>query len=472
MFPIDHDNHRRLLRRQFLTGSALSLAPLAVSALAAEANSTGETPRHHFPPRAKSVIFLFMIGGPRQLDLFDPKPEIAKREGQTLPEELLKKAKFAQIQEKRPKLMGSPWRFKRHGQSGTPVSELLPHTAGIVDRLTFVRTMKTDDTNHMFAELLMSTGWRRFGRPSLGSWVVYGLGSESQQLPAFTVLRSGMRPRSKSANYSNGFLPSRFQGTPLRDRGQPILNLANPNGVSAEQQRASIDLINSLNELRFRSSGDDETAARMANYELAFQMQSAAPEMLAIQSESSETLKQYGIANPAQPSFARNCLLARRLVERGVRFVQLFHGDWDHHTHIKTGLPGQCRAVDRSSAALVKDLAQRGLLDDTLVVWGGELGRTSVAQKGAKPDIPVGRDHHIDAFTMWFAGGGVRAGHSIGQTDELGYSPTTDSWHVHDLQATILHALGLEHTRLTYRHRGRDFRLTDIGGEVKSELFR
>lgn len=470
----------RQTRRQLLAGSALSLAPISLAALLDSNRAAAEEPfvdrqrsgqASHFPPRAKSVIFLFMIGGPSQLDLFDPKPELTRRAGEPLPDEFLKHAKFAQIQEKQPKLMPSPWKFARHGECGATVSELLPHTASIVDQITFVNTIKTDDTNHMFAELLMNTGWRQFGRPSMGSWVVYGLGSASENLPAFTVLRSGMRPRSKSANYGNGFLPSKYQGTPLRSSGDPILSLSSPPGFSSQRQRESIVTLNQLNQLQYQRTGDDEIAARIASYELAFRMQTAAPELLDLGSETPDTLLLYGIDDPSRPSYARNCLLARRLVERGVRFVQLFHGDWDHHTGIETGLPTQCKLTDQPSAALVKDLARRGLLDDTLVIWGGELGRGAVAQKSDKPNVAVGRDHHIEASTMWFAGGGVNPGRTIGTTDDFGYFPTNDSWHVHDVQATILHLLGLDHLQLTYPYQGRNFRLTDVAGNVKSQLF-
>lgn len=454
-------------RRALFRSGGLSLASLAMSQLAAA--ETGAARRSHFAPRAKSVIFLFQVGGPSQLDLFDPKPEVNRRDGEELPESLLKKVSFAQIQEKRPRLMGSPYRFRQHGESGAWVSELMPHTAGIVDRITIARTLRTDDTNHMFAELLMNTGWRRFGRPSLGSWVSYGLGSQSQEMPAFLVL--GSKPRSKSANYGNGFLPSQYQGTVLRDAGEPILNLSNPPGVTTRRQRLSIDAINQLNRLRLDASGDDEIRARIASYEMAYRMQARAPELLSLDRETPETLKLYGIDDPARPSFARNCLLARRLVEKGVRFVQVFHGDWDHHTDIGNRLPSECRVTDQGSAALVVDLARRGLLEDTLVVWGGELGRTPVAQKPMAAGGRVGRDHQIEAFTMWFAGGGVRPGQVIGETNDLGCLPAEDGWHVYDLQATILHALGLDHERLTYRYEGREFRLTDIYGEVKSELF-
>ena len=423
----------------------------------------------HFPAKAKSVIFLFMVGGPSQLDLFDPKPDLIKHAGKPLPDSLLKQVTFAQIQEKQPKLMGSPWKFARHGECGATVSELLPFTASIVDRLSIVRNIKTDDTNHMFAELMMNTGWRQFGRPSIGSWVVYGLGSESQNLPAFLVL--GSKPRSKGANYGNGFLPSKYQGTPLRSSGAPILNLASPAGFSPARQRQSIETINALNRLRYQQTGDDEISARISSYELAFRMQSAGPELLDLKGETKQTLAEYGIDDPNRPSYARDCLLARRLVERGVRFVKVFNSDWDHHNRIEFSLPRQCRAVDQPSVALVNDLARRGLLDDTLVIWGGELGRTPVAQVSDKPNIAVGRDHQIEAFTMWFAGGGVKPGQTVGETNDFGCLPTGDSWHIYDLQATILHALGLDHKRLTYRYQGRDFRLTDIHGDVKHSLF-
>jgi len=453
----------------------VSLAPAALASLIdQEAQAVGNFPdtvRTHHAPRAKSVIFLHMIGGPSQIDLFDPKPEVNRRSGEPLPESLLKQLSFAQIQEKRPQLMGSPWRFSPHGESGTHVSELMPYFASIVDQVSLVRTVKTDNTNHMFAELMLNTGWQRFGRPSIGSWVVYGLGCESQQLPAFMVLRSGMRPRSKASNYSNGFLPSQFQGTPLQTAGDPVLHLASPAGFTRNRQRQTVDAVNALNRFRFDLTGDDEIAGRIASYEMAFRMQSAATEWLNLSDETADTLRLYGIDDTDRPSYARNCLLARRLVERGVRFAQIFHGDWDHHTNIEDGLPAQCKATDQATAALVTDLVRRGLLEDTLVIWGGELGRGPVAQKGNKPAVAVGRDHQIEAFTMWFAGGGVRPGQTIGETNDLGCLPVTDPWQIHDVQATLLHLLGMDHTQLTYRFQGRDFRLTDVHGHVKTDLF-
>lgn len=461
-------------RRRFFKENALGVASLALPSMlttdgfGAEDNTSDRT---HHVPTAKNVIFMCQIGAPSQFDLFDPKPVLNQRDGEELPQSFLDRVEFAQIKEAKPKLMGTPYEFQQHGESGQWVSELMPHTAGIVDELAFVHTCQAEDQNHMFAELQMNTGWRRFGRPSLGSWVLYGLGSESKNLPGFMVLRSGMHPRSKGANYGPGFLPGTMQGTPLQSNGPPILNLANPKGISQKSQSSTVKAINALNRLKFEENTDPDIATRIANYELAFKMQSSAPELLDMSGETQETLDLYGIVDPARPSYARNCLLARRLVERGVRFVELFHGDWDHHTSIYQRLPGECKTTDQASAALVLDLKRKGLLDDTLVIWGGEFGRSSVAQKSLKPGEPVGRDHHVDAFTMWFAGGGVASGKSIGETDEIGFDATTDRWHIHDLHATFLHALGLDHKRLTYRHQGRDYRLTDVHGNVKRELF-
>lgn len=461
-------------RRQFFKENALAVASLAwPSMLAAEGlgDETVSAPKLHHQPTAKNVIFMCQIGAPSQFDLFDPKPVLNQRDGEELPQSFLDRVEFAQIKEAKPRLMGTPYKFTQHGESGQWVSELMPYTAGIVDDLAFVHTCQAEDQNHMFAELHMNTGWRRFGRPSLGSWVLYGLGSESKNLPGFMVLRSGMHPRSKGANFGHGFLPGTMQGTPLQTNGPPILNLKSPDGFSRESQAATVRAVNELNRLKQRENPDPDIETRIANYELAFRMQSSAPELLDLSGETQETLALYGIKDPGQPSYARNCLLARRLVQRGVRFVELFHGDWDHHTSIYQRLPGECQTTDQASAALVLDLKRLGLLKDTLVIWGGEFGRSSVAQKSQKPGEPVGRDHHVEAFTMWFAGGGVSQGKSIGETDDIGFDATTDRWHIHDLHATMLHALGLDHKRLTYRHQGRDYRLTDVHGNVKRELF-
>ena len=456
--------------RQGLTGIALP-ALLSADTAAGTPGGVYQPRAPHLRPTARNVIFMFQIGAPSQLDMFDPKPELNKRDGNPLPQSFLERVKFAQIQDKQPRLMGTPYRFSRHGESGQWVSELMPHTARIVDQLSFVHTCQAEDTNHMFGELQMSTGWRRFGRPSIGSWVLYGLGSESENLPGFMVLRSGMHPRSKGANFGNGFLPATMQGTPLQDSGSPILNLETPPGFEGKSQASTVEAITRLNALRQPETPDPGIEARIASYELAFRMQASAPELLDLSSETAETLQMYGIEDPGKPSYARNCLLARRMIERGVRFVELFHGDWDHHTNIYKRLPAECQATDQPSAALVTDLARRGLLDDTLVSWGGEFGRSSVAQKSQAPGEPVGRDHHVDAFTMWFAGGGVVGGKSIGETDDIGFDALTDRWHIHDLHATFLHALGMDHRRLTYQHQGRDYRLTDIHGTVKTELF-
>ena len=474
------DSFFKQSRRQFVGRCGMSLASMAFwSLMKAEAlaSSTASEPtgldpmqpkRPHFAPKAKNVIFLFMVGGPSHLDMFDYKPALEKRQGEPIPESFIKGVKFAQITEKQPKLMGSKWKFSQHGQCGAYMSELVPHMSAIVDDIAFIRTLKIDDTNHFFAELQMHTGWRQVGRPSMGSWVTYGLGSESRDMPGFVVLQSGGTPRAKSGVYSAGFLPPAFQGVPLRSNGDPILNLTSPAGFTQGRQHRTIETINKINNIHLQETGDPEIAARVAAYELAFRMQATAPELLDLKDESKEMLAMYAV-DPKVPSFARNCLLARRLIERGVRFVQLFHGDWDHHLAIEKSLPGQCKSVDQASAALIKDLKQRGLLNDTLVIWGGEFGRTPMAQ--IDKSAAVGRDHHIEAFTMWMAGGGVKPGISVGATDDLGFFATEDPWHIHDLHATVLHLLGLNHEQLTYRFQGRDFRLTDVFGKVINKLF-
>ncbi len=427
----------------------------------------------HLPARAKSVIYLFMAGGPSQLELFDFKPLLQKFSGQPIPDSLIQGRRFAFMDtftKEHPKLLGTVRKFARHGDSGSWVSALLPRMAEVVDDLTFVKSVATDVFNHAPAKLFVNTGSSQFGRPSMGAWVTYGIGSESTDLPGFVVLQSGPRgPRGGAVNWGSGFLPSTFQGVPLRAGGEPILNLATPAGIAPELQRQTIETINGLNRERLIATADPEITTRISAYEVAFRMQSSAPELIDLRSETAATLKMYG-AEPGKPSFANNCLLARRLVERGVRFVQLYHTDWDHH-----GVPGQtltrdldqvCRDIDQPCAALIKDLKARGLLDDTLVVWGGEFGRTPMGEMRET----VGRNHHIDAMTMWLAGGGVKRGVTVGETDEFGFAPVSDRVHIHDLQATILHLLGLDHTRLTFRFQGRDFRLTDVGGHVVEKL--
>jgi hypothetical protein len=427
----------------------------------------------HFPARARSVIYLFMAGGPSQLELFDYKPELQKYSGQPIPDSFIQGRRFAFMDiftKEHPRLLGTVRKFARYGQSGEWVSALLPRMAEVVDDLTFVKSVATDVFNHAPAKLFANTGSSQFGRPSMGSWVTYGIGSESADLPGFVVLQSGPRgPRGGAVNWGNGFLPSSYQGVPLRGGGEPILNLSTPPGISRDRQRRTIEAIAALNQARFDATADPEIATRMGAYEVAFRMQSSAPELIDLGAETAATLKMYG-AEPGKPSFASNCLLARRLVERGVRFVQLYHTDWDHH-----GVPGQtltrdldqvCHDIDQPCAALIKDLKTRGLLDSTLVVWGGEFGRTPMGEIRET----VGRNHHIDAMTMWLAGGGVKPGVTVGETDELGFGPVSDRVHMHDLQATILHLLGLDHTKLTFRFQGRDFRLTDVAGEVVTKL--
>ncbi|MBM3822887.1 MAG: DUF1501 domain-containing protein [Verrucomicrobia bacterium] len=459
-------------RRWFLQRCSIGLGWMALSRFpGANASSPMAPKQSMYFGRAKRVIYLFMAGGPSQLELFDYKPRLVALNGQPVPDSLIAGKRFAFMNTSHgTKLLGTRRAFRRHGQSGMWVSDLFPHTARIVDHLTMVRSCATDLFNHAPAKLFMNTGSGQFGRPSMGSWIAYGLGSESQNLPGFVVLQSGPRgPRGGAVNWGSGFLPTTFQGVPFRPGREPILNQANPPGVTSEDQRRTLDALRDLNALRARFTADPEIETRVASYEMAFRMQSSAPELTDLSGETDETLKLYG-ASREQPSFARNCLLARRLIERDVRFVQLYHTNWDSHggpgETLEKDLPQVCREVDQAQAALVLDLKHRGLLDDTLVIWGGEFGRTPM---GENRDT-TGRNHHIDAFTMWFAGGGMKAGAEVGQTDELGFSPVEDRAHVHDLHATLLHLLGLEHTRLTYRFQGRDFRLTDIHGEVLPHL--
>jgi hypothetical protein len=475
------DKELELTRRQLFGYGGFGLGGLALGSmlnadglLAAPPPpfpSTGPlSPRPpHYAPRAKSVIFLFMAGGPSQLELFDFKPKLLELDGQVIPESYVKNQRFAFIKQNA-KLLGTRREFTRHGESGQEISGCLPYTARIADDIAIVKSMATDVFNHGPAKFLTNTGSPRFGFPSMGSWVTYGIGSECRDLPGFVVLQSGPRgPRGGSPNWGSGFLPTTYQGVPFRGKGDPILNLTSPAGVTRKGQRKFTDVVGDLNRLRRQETGDPEIDTRIASYEMAFRMQSSAPDLMDVSGESKETLELYG-AEPGQSSFANNCLLARRLVERGVRFVQLFHTDWDHHgnkgTELGESLDKICREVDQPSAALVTDLKRLGLLDDTLVIWGGEFGRTPQAE----PRELIGRDHHIEAYTMWLAGGGVKPGVTIGKTDELGFYAVEDRVHIHDLQATALHLLGLDHLNLTYRFQGRDFRLTDVGGEVVEKL--
>jgi len=464
-------------RRHFLSRCALGVGSIALGALGQEGTSKAAAPmpfanplapkQPMSPARAKNIIYLFMAGGPSQLELFDFKPRLVELNGEPIPSSYIEGKRFAFMGTSHgTKLLGTRRQFRQHGRSGMWVSDRFPYTAAIVDDATFVRSCATNLFNHAPAKLFMNTGSGQFGRPSLGSWVTYGLGSDSQNLPGFVVLQSGPRgPRGGSVNWASGFLPTSYQGVPLRGQGDPILNVASPRGVTSQRQRDAIDAIRDLNLKRLVETGDPEISTRIAAYEMACRMQASAPELIDLSRESEATLRLYGVQGN-QPSFARNCLLARRLVERGTRFVQLYHTNWDSHggpgENLENDFEKVCREVDQGQAALIHDLKARGLLEDTLVVWGGEFGRTPM---GENRDT-TGRNHHIDAFTMWFAGGGTRPGTSLGRTDELGFNAVEDRCHVHDLHATILHLLGIDHTRLTFRFQGRDFRLTDVHGDV------
>lgn len=463
-------------RRHFFQQCGVGLGSIALSSLVAGAaqaavpfNNPLLPKSPHFAPRAKNVIFLFMAGGPSQLELFDYKPTLQKHNGEPIPPSYMEGRRFAfmdSFAKETPKLLGTSRNFMQQGQCGAWVSECLPYTAGIVDDITFLKTVATDVPNHAPAKIFMNTGSGQFGRPSMGAWVTYGLGSEAQDLPGFVVMQSGPRgPRGGAPLWGSGFLPTAHQGVPFRSSGDPILNLSCPQDIADDSQRGVIDAVNALNQERLELTGDAEIATRISAYEMAYRMQSSAPELMDLTGESPATLAMYGVEED-KPSFARNCLLARRLVERGVRFIQLYHTNWDHHggntENLTSHLDEVCRDVDQGSAALVHDLKQRGLLEDTLVIWGGEFGRTPM---GEIRDT-VGRNHHIECSTMWMAGGGTKSGYTHGETDELGFLPVRDRVHVHDVHATILHMLGLDHERLTYRVKGRDFRLTDVHGHI------
>ncbi|MFN0170405.1 MAG: DUF1501 domain-containing protein [Bryobacteraceae bacterium] len=464
-------------RRSFFQDCAGGLGTIALAHLlagegrTAEARSDPMAPKApHFPAKAKNVIFLFMEGAPSQIDLFDPKPGLKKWHGTPLPESMTKDLKLAFIKPSA-KILASPRVFTRQGQCGMELSDYIPHLGTVADDLCLVRSLVTDAFNHHPGQLMLMSGTMQFGRPSMGAWVTYGLGSESNNLPGFVVLSSGRGTSGGASNYTSGLLPSSYQGVPFRSSGDPVLYLSNPAGIGAETQRNTLDALKDLNEEHRLRTGDYEIASRIASYELAFRMQTAAPELLDFSRESPQTLETYGITDEKKRAFATNCLLARRMVERGVRFVQLMHASWDDHTQLNKNLKKNCDITDQPVAALIKDLKQRGLLDSTLVIWGGEFGRTPMVEiRNTKEEGNEGRDHHPNAFTMWLAGGGVKAGHIVGQTDELCFRVSEDKVHVNDLHATILHCLGFEHTRLTYRHQGRDFRLTDIHGNVVSKM--
>ena len=467
--------HRAILaRRHFLRqcGGGLEAAALAclmgIPARGAEADSPAQNPlapRHpHFAPRAKNVIFLFMAGAPSQIDLYDPKPALQRWHGQPLPESMTKDLELAFVKPSA-KVLASPRVFARHGECGTEFSDYIPHIASRADDICLLRSMHTEAFNHHPGQSLLMSGSVQLGRPAVGAWVSYGLGSEADDLPAFVVLSSGRGTSGGSSNWSNGFLDSTYQGVVFRSAGEPILYLQSPPGVSDRTQRARLDAIRELNTERFQTTGDAEIVSRIQSYELAFRMQAAAPGLLDFSNETQATLDMYGVGSEPTHPYATNCLLARRMVEKGVRFVMLAHASWDDHQEIDRKLGNNCRITDQPAGALLKDLKRRGLLDSTLVVWAGEFGRTPMGQL-ERVDEAAGRDHHAKCFSAWMAGGGVQGGRVIGKTDELGLGIESDPIHVHDLQATILHLLGLDHERLTYRHMGRDFRLTDVGGNV------
>jgi hypothetical protein len=451
-------------RRWFLSQCPIGLGAIALRDLMGQTNDPLAPKQPAFTPKAKRVIFLFMAGAPSHLELFDRKPELAKFDGTLPPADLLKGYRAAFINPNS-KLLGPRFKFRRYGANGTELSELLPFTGEVVDELAIVKSMVTDAFNHAPAQLLMNTGVMQFGRPSMGAWTLYGLGSESRDLPGFVVFSSGKKgPSGGDSCWGSGFLPTVYQGVQFRSAGDPVLYLSNPPGVDRELQRDSLDALKQLNTMRLEATHDPEIATRINSFEMAYRMQAVAPELIDISKEPKNILEMYG-AEPGKPSFANNCVLARRLVEKGVRFVQLYHEAWDQHSNLVRDLAENCRDTDRASAALIKDLKQRGLLKDTLVVWGGEFGRTPMVQGGSD-----GRDHHPNAFTMWMAGGGIKPGVRIGETDDLGFNVTKDKVHVHDLHATMLHLLGFDHTRLTYRFQGRPFRLTDVHGTVVKEL--
>lgn len=414
----------------------------------------------HFRGKAKRVIYMFNAGAPSQLELFDPKPELTRRSGQLPPESLLQGYRAAFINPNSA-LLGPKYKFSRHGKCGMELSELLPHTASIADDICLVRSLHTDAVNHAPGQMMMNTGSQQFGRPSFGAWSLYGLGSDSQDLPGFVVLTSAKGTSGGASNYGSGFLPTMYGGIPFRSKGDPVLYLSNPPGVDDYSQRQSLETLSRLNQMAFDAIGDPEIAARIQSYEMAFRLQTSAPELMELQGESKETLDLYGIKDPKESSYARNCLLARRLIERGVRFVQLFHEAWDQHGNLAADVKKNAGDTDQASAALVKDLKNRGLLDDTIVIWGGEFGRTPMVQGGND-----GRDHHNRCFSIWMAGGGIRPGHVHGETDEFGFNIARDPVPVHDLHATLLHLLGIDHTRLIFRYQGRDYRLTDVHGNV------
>jgi hypothetical protein len=453
-------------RRWFVRDCPVGLGALAAHQLLGATQDPSAPKQPHFAPKAKRVVYLFMAGAPSHLELFDYKPALAKFDGSLPPADLLKGYRAAFINPNS-KLMGPKFGFQHYGKSGAYLGELIPHIGSIADDITIVKSMVTDAFNHAPGQLLINTGSQQFGRPSFGAWSIYGLGAETRDLPAFVVFSSGQKgPSGGNSCWGSGFLPTVYQGVQFRSSGDPVLYLSNPPGVDDRLQRETLDSLRRLNEMRLEATGDPEIETRISSFEMAYRMQSSAPELMDLSKEPQHILDLYGV-EPGKPSFAMNCLLARRLLERGVRFVQLYHEAWDQHGALTKDLAKNCKDCDQASAALVKDLKQRGLLDDTIVIWGGEFGRTPMVQGDGEPD---GRDHHPNAFTMWMAGGGLKPGLVMGETDELGFNVVKDKVHVHDLHATLLHLLGFDHTKLTYRFQGRDFRLTDVHGRVVQQM--
>ena len=475
---MDREEFRRIqTRRNFFQECAGGIGIIALAQLM-EQEGRGAVPSvnplapkpPHFPAKAKNVIFMFMEGGPSQLDLFDPKPELQKWSGKPLPASMTKDLRLA-FTKPNAAVLASPRTFRACGKSGIEFSDYIPNIGACADDLCLVRSMYTDAFNHHPGQLLLFGGSIQVGRPTMGAWVLYGLGSESQNLPGFVVLGSGVGTSGGTSNWSSGFLPSTYQGVVFRSSGDPVLYLSNPPGLSREMQRAGLDALKALNEEHYAATGDLEIASRISSYELAFRMQAAAPDLLDFSKESPETLDAYGVHQEPTRQFGSNCLLARRMVERGVRFVMLTHASWDDHTDLERKLKKHCSETDQPTATLLRDLKQRGLLDSTLVVWAGEFGRTPMVEiRDPRDAHNAGRDHHPLAYSLLLAGGGIKGGQVVGKTDDLCMNIVEDKIHVHDLQATILHCLGLEHTRLTYRHMGRDFRLTDVAGNVVTKL--
>jgi hypothetical protein len=474
---------RTITRRHFFRQSGFGVGAVALSALlddklfAQTQSGKAANPlarrAPHFAPRAKNIIYLFMAGAPSQLDLFDYKPKLTQHNGEEIPEEFVKGERFA-YNKGAPRLLGSPYTFKRYGQSGAEISTLFPHLSTVADDLAIVRSIHTDQFNHAPGQIFMNCGSRIIGRPSMGSWLTYGLGSDNSDLPGFVVLLSGAnQPDGGKSCWGSGFLPSVYQGVEFRSKGDPVLFVSNPEGVTSEDRRRTLDALRDLNQEHLKDTGDTEIETRIASYEMSYRMQTSVPELTDISKEPPSIQEMYGLV-PGKASFGNNCLLARRLVERGTRYVQLYHRGWDTHGNsgdadLISGLGKLCVETDQAVAALLKDLKQRGLLESTLVVWGGEFGRTPM-NEGRGGSKFLGRDHHPRAFTMWLAGGGIKPGVTIGQTDDLGYNIVEDPVSVYDLHATILHLMGLDHTRLTYRFQGREFRLTDVHGEVVKKL--